>query len=287
LGRNLKSRQTNSILLTLSTVVDPYCAAMVRDITHSCGRQGYRTLLGDLNYNPALEATYLRDLHSGYVDGLMALPLPASKNTRLFCELVNVGFPLVLIDNDIPAAKANCVKYDDVAAAEMAVDYLVDKGHRNIAFGGWRMEYQTVQGRLRGYRQALKRRGLAVREEFLMEAPPQFSDWDLASQAKKIFGRKNHPTAIVAENEIVALGWIHAVRQLGKCVPEDVAIVAFGDTAVSPMVPMPLTTVALPLTEAAETATELLVELMQASGQQKKPPRKVILPSKLVVRESA
>ena len=287
LGRNLKSQQTNSILLTLGTVVDPYCAAMVRDIAHSCGQRGYRTLLGDLDYNPALEAAYLRDLHSGYVDGLIASPLPASKNTRLFRELVKVGFPLVLIDNDVSVAKANCVKYDDVAAAEMAVDYLVEKGHQNIAFGAWRMEYQTVRGRMRGYRQGLKRRGLAIREEFLIEAPPQFSDWDLASQARKMFGRKNHPTAIVAENEIVAVGWIHAIRQLGRCVPEDVAVVAFGDAAASPMVPMPLTTVALPLKDAAETATELLVELMEPSRRRNGPPRKVVLPPKLIVRESA
>ncbi len=203
LGRSLKARHTNSILLSLGTVTDPYCAAMARDISHACRQQGYRTLLGDLDYNPTLEAEYFRDLHSGYVDGLMASPLPVSENAPLLQALVQARFPVVLIDNDVPTAGAHCVKYDDIAAADLAVDYLFQKGHREVVFGGWRMEHQTVRDRYQGYVQGLRKRGIAIRRDFLVEAPPLFADWSFLAAGRKLFCRKSPPTAMSARSSVI------------------------------------------------------------------------------------
>lgn len=287
LGRSLKARQSSSILLTLGTMTDPYCAAVAKEVSHACRQQGFRTLLGDLDYQPSLEAGYLRDLPTGYVDGLIASPLPGSDNVAWFQQLVRLRFPLVLIDNDVPEAGARCVKYDDRAAAEMAVAYLVQRGHRQIAFAGWQMEYQTVRDRYQGYVGGLEKRGLAARPEFLVVAPPRLAEWEFLAAGQRLFcGRKHPPTAILAVNEIVAVGWMHALVQLGKRIPQDVAVISIGDTAAPPIVPVPLTTIALPQKEAAVRATELLLELIRTPRREKRP-QKVLLAPQLIVRGSA
>lgn len=287
LGRNLALRRTHNILVEMFNIADPYCAGVVKKIAAHCRRRGYATLTGDCDYDPEIEAEYLRQARGGHVDGLIVSPLPAPPNAACFEELVRAHFPLVLMDSEAPGIQANCVCYDDAAGARLAMDYLFGAGHRRIAFCGWQMAFQTVRDRLAGYVAAHAGRAPAPPPELILKAPRELKDWDAASALASLLRLAPPPTAILAENDIMALTCIHALARLGRRVPDDVAVVSFGAPAAEAFLPMPLTHVCLHEEQAVERAVELLFELIDNPKLRRRPARKIVIAPELVLGQSA
>ena len=165
MARGLVLSRTHTIFLCLHNIADPYCAAVAKIIGGRARKKGYGLLLGDLNYDTLLEAEYLQQVRDGKVDGMIISPLPGMKNVRHYAELAKAAFPLVLIDVCVPKVELNCVRYDDLAIGRMAVDYLIGKGHRRIAFVQWQGEFATVKDRYHGYLESHHAGGIPVLAE--------------------------------------------------------------------------------------------------------------------------
>jgi DNA-binding LacI/PurR family transcriptional regulator len=95
------------------------------------------------------------------------------------------------------------------------------------------------------------------------------------------------PTAILAENELMATTCVHALHALGKRVPDDVAVLSFGGATTPALTPMPLTSISLHPEQAAEEAVHLLLDLIAYPERRKAPPRTVVVKPELVLGESA
>lgn len=287
LGRNLVLRRTHNIMVELFNIADPYCATLVKRITALCRQHGYSTLAGDCDYDPAIEADYLRHALDGHLDGLIISPLPGGENVSLFRKLVDTRFPLVLMDNEVPGVKADCVRYDDFAGALLAIDYLFNAGHRTIAFCGWHVGFSTVQGRIAGYLEAHARRSLKPHPELILRTGNNPQQWDGMTALQELLRRNRALTAILAENDIMALACIHALQRLGRRVPDDIAVVSFGASSLAAYLPMPLTHVALREDEAVSQAVALLIERIEKPKQRKAPARQIIIKPELVIGRSA
>lgn len=243
-GRALVSGRTRNILVVVHDIADPYCAALSKTFSREWHARGYRMLLGDSNCNPALEREHLLRARDGSVDGLVVSPCPGERsNAALYRQMMKDHFPFVAIDNRIAGVKTDCVKYDDAKAGSLAVDHLVARGHKHIAFLHSKIAFQTVRDRIRGFTQALRRHNLPLREAFLAPLPTGLPEADAAIRA--LMGRNPRPTAVIAENEIMALLCMNIVLQAGLKVPADLSIVSIGDTLPDIFQPFPLTTVAL------------------------------------------
>jgi LacI family repressor for deo operon, udp, cdd, tsx, nupC, and nupG len=286
IARGLVHNRTHNILLGLHNISDPHCGSVAKVIGGRCRKLGYGLLLGDSNYEPAIEAEYLRRAGEGNVDGIIMSALPAPANIPLYAALAKRAFPMVVTECPIPNVDLTCVKYDDVAVGRLAVDYLLDKGHQRIAFLQWQQDFPTVKDRHRGYVAGLAARGAPIRPEHLVTAPKSLVSW-APDVLRKLFALPDPPTAIITENEIMASICANTLLQLGKRIPADMAIVGIGSVLSSALVPLPLTVVALHHEEAMQRAVEMLVKLIEFPELRKQPPCHYIQPPQLIVGASA
>ena len=286
LGQGLRSRRSRCLLLQVPNIADPYSASVAKNISSFCRGAGYKMFLGDSDYSPEIEASYLHRLRDGGVDGLIISPLAGGKNNRLIASLVRDGFPVVTMDNPLPGVQVNSVRYDDDAGAVQAMDYLYEKGHRRIAFLQQHTEFQTVRDRHRAYLESYRKRGLPLHPEDVITAPASLKEWDYLILAQ-LLKQSNHPTAILTENEIMASVCISTLERLHKRIPQDVAIIAFGDALIEQFTPVPLTAVALHQEAASRQALDLLLEFIKNPELLTQPPRQFLQQPELIVRQSA
>ncbi len=286
LGRSLVLRRTQNVMLQVPNIADPYSASVAKSVSDCCREHQYRTLLGDSNYDPAIEAEYLRRARDGSADGLLISPLPTEENIALYCDLVRSGFPVVTMDNAVRGVSIPCVKYDDTAGTDLAMDYLFQKGHRRIVYLQYPGEYQTARDRRQSYAAAHKKRGMAVNPEFVVQVPELLQDWNIAA-LERLFRLPEPPTAIFAENEIIATVCINALVRLGKRIPDEVAIISFGDVLPDQFTPVRLTAISLHQEDASRRAVEMLLDLIENPKRRKDGAQQYVQKPELIVRESA
>jgi DNA-binding LacI/PurR family transcriptional regulator len=284
-GRALVSGRTNNVLVVLHNIADPYCASISKIFSTRLHELGCKMLLGDSNYELALEREHLARARDGGVDGLIVSPIPGRTNSMKYREMINSGFPFVAIDNRVEGVKTNCVKYDDHAAAGIAVEYLAGKGHKRIAFVQSRPEFQTVKDRLSGYRTAMQRLKLNLKDQFQKPVSHVLSESSAAITA--LMRMKQAPTAFIAENEIMALVCMNTLLQAGFRIPHDVAVIGIGDTLSEHFAPIPLTTVSLRQDRMCERAVGILKQLIDGPKPARHNPTQEIIQPELVIRASA
>ena len=264
LGRGLVTRRTHNIMLLAHNIADPFCVALAKYLGALCRQQGYKLLLGDADYSPEIEAEILEMARDGSVDGLIVAPVGGLHNQSRFRDLADSGFPVVAVDESLAECRIPCVRFDDRLAGRMATDHLLDQGHRHIAFVDWHTEFQTVADRYQGYLESHAARGLAASSRLHLRLPSSLG------QAREILAATldstPRPSAMIAVNEMVALTCFNALNQLNRRVPEEVALLAFGDMFPEGSLPKPMTTVSLPVVQLAGWAWKQLQGRLQTRG---------------------
>jgi DNA-binding LacI/PurR family transcriptional regulator len=217
---------------------------------------------------------------TGNLDGLIILSLPVDDaNVR---RLVEHSLPTVLVE--FPHPSLSSVVIDDVMGGRIAARYLLDKGHRRIAFLGDTdlPEYSLhpVSQRLVGFRKALKEAGIELPAVLVRLAP--YSQEQTRQVAAELLSLPQPPTAIFAATDFQALGVLKAARQLKIQVPEQLAVVGFDDLDLAEYTD--LTTIRQHLDESGRLAVEILLAQIESPSR---PPRHVNLPLTLIERQTA
>ena len=265
-------------------VISPFFTApsfmqRLRGIAETLSPENYELVVYTVNSADHLQG-YLSSLPlKRNLDGLIVLSLPVD-DTQVR-RLIDHGLPTVLIE--YPHPKLNCVEIDDVEGGYMATTYLLEKGHRRIAFLGDTdlPEYSIhpVSLRLSGFRQALKETRIKIPETFVRLAP--YSQEQTRQVAKELLNLLNPPTAIFAATDFQALGVLKAARKLEIKVPEQLAVIGFDDLDIAEYAD--LTTISQNLDESGRLAVELLLAQIESPSR---PPRHVKLPLSLIERQT-
>ena len=217
---------------------------------------------------------------TGNLDGLIILSLPVDEaDVR---RLVEHGLPTVLVE--FPHPDLSSVEIDDLMGGRMAAKYLLEKGHRRIAFLGDTdlPEYSLhpVNQRLVGFRRALKEAGIDLPDLFVRLAP--YSQEQTRQIAIELLNLPQPPTAIFAATDFQALGVLKVARQLKIQVPEQLAVIGFDDLDLAEYVD--LTTIRQHLDESGRLAVEILLAQIESPSR---PSRHVKLPLTLIERQTA
>ena len=198
--------------------------------------------------------------------GVMILP-PLSENdafTALFdemgCHYVRMGSALSSM------TRRGLVQSNDRQAVREAIDVLVGLGHRRIGLIEGPDGFRSALERREGWREALAAHGLPCGGELVARGNYTFETGREA--ARKLLEHAEPPTAIFASNDVMAAGVVHAAREAGLSVPEDLSIIGFDDTAIAATIWPPLTTVRWPIRTMARTAALKLIEPGGAGGAQ-------------------
>jgi LacI family transcriptional regulator len=192
--------------------------------------------------------------------------------------------PTVLLNCHDEASRTPAVVPSEVAGGHAATERLIAAGHQRIAFINGEPWMEAAQDRLKGYRRALATADIAFDEHLVRDG-----DWMSGSGFQStlaLMKLRRPPTAIFAANDLMALGALEALKQLGKRVPEDVALIGYDDQEISRHTHPPLTTMVLPNYEMGRAAVEILLAL--ASGEANETPTRAVtkIECPLVERET-
>ncbi len=282
--RRLQPPSEKSIGLIIKEVANPYFGDIIIGAQEAAIARGYHVIVGSTERIYHLEQQLVELFIAKDVDGLIINPLQDDEAdlSHLF-EIARRNIPLVLIEN-VRGIQASMVDVDNVAASKSAVEYLIDNGHQRIVhFAGPRYSMHSEE-RIEGVRRAFSSQLLKFHDDDVVHVGARLEDGYRAGLEYFRSRTEDRPTAVTCYNDLVAIGLIRALTELGLNVPEDVSVVGYDDIEMSSYLEVPLTTIRVPKREMGRRATELLIQHVEAvdAGTIEK----VLLRAELIVRGS-
>jgi LacI family transcriptional regulator len=280
LARGLRQGHSRAIGLLLADVSNPFypeIAAGVLDAAKSLDYEVFLSHTGDDSRRQASEAHALLDHRC---DGLIFTTL-TSADQNLLSQLMRHGVPFVQVVRRVPGIAADFVGIDDEAGGRAAGEHLLKLGHRDIAMVLGPQQSSASRARAYGFSQALARRGITVPPQRLAESPLTREGGYRA--ARRLFSAVPRPRAVACGNDVIALGVIDALMDVGLRVPGDVAVIGYDDMSFASSRLIELTTIRQPRHEMGAEAARLLVKRIQDPDA---PPTERLFPHQLVPRRT-
>lgn len=278
-ARSLRQRQTHLIGLVLQREPgtlqgDPFFAMLVSELVESLVGTPWHLCVDIANSSARQAHIYDELLRTRRVDGLILVESSASDERIL--KLQQDNFPFVLIGNASEMPSLHCIDNDNVAAAELATQHLLDQGFRRIAFLGGPRDLTVTRDREKGYRNKVEE-PLVVYSDF---GYPSARDaaWDLLKGNKR-------PDAILAMDDNMALGALQAAREHGLSLPKDLGLVGFNDSPQCQLVDPQITSVDLQIDKMVRWSIRRLLQIVEKQNVTGK--RQTLMPSELKVRASS
>lgn len=278
IARGLKTNRSFTVGVVIPDLRNPIFPPIARGIEDTIEPAGYTSLLANTDNDPERERLSFDALRARQVDGFITAG--ARREHPLLHEVAEVS-PVVLVNRRTDADDFDRAVGDDRGGAREAVKYLAELGHTRLAHVALR-SISTGEHRYQGFLDATAELGLGVDPALIPQAS-NYSEAEGARCTREIIASGHEFTAIVAGNDLMALGCIDALREAGLDCPRDVSVVGFNDMDWSDRFDPPLTTVRLPHDDLGREAARLLLERLIDPDL---PPREVVLPTKLVVRGS-
>ncbi|MEW5816024.1 MAG: LacI family DNA-binding transcriptional regulator [Spirochaetota bacterium] len=255
---------------------DAYIIRVIEGMTPILNKNRFQLVLQPLKIK---QMNYLQLARQDNVDGIILM------NTHDFdqglAEVIEAGFPLVIIGT-ISNKKICQIDINNRLAAETAVNYIIELGHRRIGMIIHApLVYYAARDRLEGFKGSLRAAGIRLRREWVVEA--NLTEESGYQAMQKLLALHERPTAVFSGNDVVAYGAIQAIKDTGLNIPDDISIVGFDDDLLSRYLHPPLTSVSNPAPGLGAEAARLLLQLLK--GHPVGTPN-TILPTSLAVRES-
>jgi LacI family transcriptional regulator, galactose operon repressor len=238
LARGLKTSRSFTIGMLVPDITNPFFPPMVRGAGDGLSQAGYTLVLADTDNDPGKERLHLTLMLERQVDGLLLAT--ARRRDDVIEELITTGLPFVLVNRTIDRGGVAAVIPDDQAGMALAVDHLHALGHRVIGHIAGPAKTSTGARRAAGFEAAV--RSLGVEPGPTIEAP-SFTLEGGRAVAEELLTGPSRPSAIVAANDLIALGALDVATSLGLSCPADFSLVGFNDMPFVDRLRPPLTTV--------------------------------------------
>lgn len=275
-ARSLFKKQSSTIGLIVPDIMNPFFPELARAVEDTAIQLGYNVILCNSDGDKKKEQNYLDILQQQYVNGIIV-----SSNTLTAAQIEQLNIPVVSIDRVISKGLPTIV-VENKKGAMMATRFLQSKGRSRIGHIKGNSSVVNAEERCEGYKE------IVGQEPWFNETYIADGKYDMQSSIQatlELLQRHPEMDGIFAANDIMAIGAIKAACQLGKKVPEDIAIIGFDGISLSKATTPELTTVEQPIYEMGEKATKLLVSLMEQQ-QTVDQESYQILDVKLIERES-
>ena len=280
-ARGLRTRKTNQFGLIISSLTNPVYTRTFMAIEEQAHEMGFEIIVAQTLNNPDREAVCIRRLLARQVDGLFIRPVYRPDPTAaIYDELKERKMPTVILGHRaLFCSEFPNVETDDLAASQAATTHLLELGHRRIAcltgptFAPW------AQERYEGYRHALQEHRIEVDEKLVFQAGGTIEEG--AAAALQMINERPGATAIIAANDLVAIGAAGTLLDQGVQIPADISVVGFGNTLTAEHFRVPLTTISQPKYRRGIAAIESMEKLLAGEAVSVKR-----LSAELVIRAS-
>ena len=280
IARSLKMGTTKTIGLVIADITNPFftdVTSVIQDVLH---RSGYAVMLCCTDEDPAMQDEQISLLIDRMVDGLIIAP--AGDDHALERVLARADMPTVLIDRICSGIDADAVVLDNQRAVQDAINYLISLGHRRMGYISGSLDTSTGIGRLAGYKAALHGAGIPIDDDLIRFG--NFRERDAYNAAMQLLVQPDRPTALFSANNLMVIGVMKAIRDMGLRCPDDISVSSFDDFPWADVFQPNLTTIAQPVEAIGEQAARLILERISRRSDQ--PPRRIVLSGRLMIRDS-
>jgi LacI family transcriptional regulator len=278
-AKSLTKKKTNTMAVVVPDLTNPFFTEIIRGIEQQAAQRKMAVIIANTDEDLEHERLAIRSLMGRRVDALiLASAARAGKEIR---SSLRDDIPLVLLDRKPNGLEADLVRSDDRGGAEILVDYLFALGHRRIGFISGKAGISTAKNRLEGYVAALRGHGLEPEQELM--APGDFQRTGGREGILKLLALAQPPTAVIAANNIEAIGALEALREKKLDVPGDLSLVCFDDLELASQVYPFLTVAAQPVKTMGAVAAQLALERLAGQSSQR---REVVMRMTLLERRS-
>lgn len=282
LARGLIKKKTDTVGILVPSITNIFFPLVINGIEHFMEKKGYTLIMCDTK-DRKTEMRQLRNLTERRVDGIISIDPSASIIKKGIYEALEI--PLVIINGYNKDIKCNFVINNQEMGVIEALEYLIKLGHKKIAFLRGKNSYSYDLKEEQFYK-TLKNNNIEVNNEYIIivDIGNGIETVDLSMEATlNIMSKDNRPTAILACNDWMALGALHACQKLSIKVPQEVSIIGYDNIIISQMSEPKLTTIDQNMYKLGDLAAKILYENIE---KQNHTYQKIILDTKLVIRDS-
>jgi LacI family transcriptional regulator len=287
-ARGLRANRTHTIAFVTydfrptESFFSHYLGVMLTSMTQALQEQGYYLLLFPIALGESHTALH-QLLREGRIDGIATRFVTDPPETDSILQLIKDSrIPCVCVERPgDPRFGFPSVTYDDGEGGRLAVEHLLERGHRRIAHIHGDLRYASAQGRLASYESTLLAAGVEIDPDLIVGSPWGTRTANIVTQ--QLLDLADPPTAIFAASDDLAIGAVQAIEHRGLSVPGDLAVIGFDDIPLSEEMMPRLSTVRLPLDAMGRKTAELITGASDGAV----PRESVSLPVELILRETA
>lgn len=284
-ARNLVAKSTKTIGVVMPSSADkslqnPFFPEVLRGIGTVTHDMQYSMMLSSGGTEEEMFAEVERMVYGSYVDGIILLY--SRMNDRITNFLREKDFPFVIVGKPYDyVSEITHVDNDNYKAGKEITNYLIDQGHEHIAFIGGSRDLIVTMDRENGYKAALNEADLPVCEAYRIHS--EFLQSGGREAIEKLLQLEHPPTGIVVSDDLMSLGVLSALEELGYDVPTDISLVSFNNVYLSELTSPALTTVDIQIYQLGVQSAKALIEKTQSDFV---PEKRIIIPHEIVYRDS-
>ncbi len=282
IATSLKAGRTNTVGVIVPEMITPFASQVIGGVQEVLTRDGIKVIIAESHESWEQERENLQTMERFMVDGILVSLCDYERNRDYYLKLIDQGMPIVFFDRIPHSMNVSQVIVDDYIKSFFLTEHLLRSGRKSIVhLHGPSYVYNSVE-RAKGYRDALHKFKVDTAKEWTLNSGLSFEDG--ATAADKLIEQGVEFDAIFAFTDTLAIGAMNRLRELGKRIPEDVAIVSFSGTTLSTIVYPQLTTVESPLRQIGRHAAELISKKIKDPSS---PIRSIVLDAEIVLRGSS
>ncbi len=282
-ARSLKKQISSTLGVIVPSIKNDFFSAVISGIEEVAYAQGFNTVVCQSNEDTDREAIHIGTLISNRVAGVLVSVAQTTQSPASLLTLSEQGIPLVFFDRFCEGVLASRVVVDDYGGATLAVEHLLQRGYRRIAHIAGPEHTSIGRDRHRGYVDTCRKNGVAIDPNLI--ACGGFDEPDGVAGLRKILDNGGQPDAVFAVNDPVAIGAYQEIRRRGMAIPQDIALVGFGDNVLASYLAPPLTTVRQSPYRMGKIAADILLKRIGNTNHSGESQIEVIT-TELVLRES-
>ena len=273
----LRTNRTYTVALIIPDIANPFWPEVARGVQHALEAKGYAVVLANTDWDARREHEFLAMARRNRFDGIIINPASVTND-----ELAACGIPAAILGLDSEHSDFDMVGSDSYGGTALAMAHLVGLGHQRIGLISGLSRGSPHASRLASYADFLQQHDIPIEEELIIKCPygQEFGRRSMA----QLLDLTTPPTAVLAANDILAIGALQAVREASLRVPQDISIVGMDDIYAISVTTPPLTTVAKQKHTIGWQAAIFLLERIR--GEAPSTPRRHALPCRLITRGS-
>ena len=282
LAKSLRSGKSYTIGLVIADISNPFFANIARVVENHARHYGYTVIYGSSDEDAAKSLDLINVLINRRVDGFIIVS--AENSEKQIYELMEQNILFVLLDRYFPEIKTDFVSTNNYKAAFDAGEHLIEMGYKNIGLIAYKSEMFHMRERIRGYSDAMKAHKLTLKKKWLQEVKFNNAKTEVEEAIDNMLAAGSPVDAIIFSTYSLAVNGLKYINRLGIKVPNDLAIVSFGQAEVFDLYSCPITYVMQDMENLGKAAVDILVKKME---NPKEKTQEVLMEAKLIKRESS